>query len=107
MARQTAIDLVEQFATNARGAGMGVLGVVLYGSFARGDAHEWSDIDVVALLSDTMSDREVWETEVDLNMLAHKLDTRFEILAVRESEFLEGDLPVVDAARSEGIRIAA
>jgi len=49
--QQIAIDVVENYAREIRGSGINLRKVILYGSFAKGTQHEWSDIDV-ALVAD-------------------------------------------------------
>ncbi|MFN0213610.1 MAG: nucleotidyltransferase domain-containing protein [Saprospiraceae bacterium] len=48
---QSTIDTVTQFANAIREQGVNLRAVILFGSYARGDEREWSDIDV-ALVSD-------------------------------------------------------
>jgi len=45
------IDTVRNYAREIRDAGVNLRKVILYGSFAKGTQHEWSDIDV-ALVAD-------------------------------------------------------
>ena len=49
--RDAAIEIVRNYAREIEAHGVHLRTVILYGSFARGTQHEWSDIDV-ALVAD-------------------------------------------------------
>ena len=49
--RNAAIDIVRNYASDIESHGIDLRTVILYGSFAKGTQHEWSDIDV-ALVAD-------------------------------------------------------
>ena len=51
LTQQTAIDTVRNYARDIEAKGVNLRTVILYGSFAKGTQHEWSDIDV-ALVAD-------------------------------------------------------
>lgn len=80
---------------------------ILYGSFARGENHEWSDIDliVVAPEFDDLHDR---ETLFQLWHATGDADNRIEPIACGERQWIEDDgTPILEIARQEGIEIAA
>jgi len=108
MAEKPAVAVIVELMRAARDCGLSAREAILFGSFARGEEHEWSDIDAVVLVDDSLSDREVWQTEISLNVLAMDIDARLEILALRESDFAADDpSPLICAVQSEGIRVAA
>ncbi|MDX1912614.1 MAG: nucleotidyltransferase domain-containing protein [Saprospiraceae bacterium] len=49
--QQTAIATVKKFAEDIKLQGINLRKVILFGSYAKGNQHEWSDIDV-ALVAD-------------------------------------------------------
>ena len=49
--RNDAIEIVRNYANDIESHGVKLRNVILYGSFAKGNQHEWSDIDV-ALVAD-------------------------------------------------------
>ena len=49
--RDAAIGIVRNYARDIEARGVNLRSVILYGSFAKGTQHEWSDIDV-ALVAD-------------------------------------------------------
>ena len=51
LTRDAAITTVKNYAREIRDSGLNLQKVILYGSFAKGTQHEWSDIDV-ALVAD-------------------------------------------------------
>ena len=51
LTQNAAIETVRNFANEIKSCGVNLRNVILYGSFAKGTQHEWSDIDV-ALVAD-------------------------------------------------------
>jgi len=51
LTQDAAIEIVRNYAYEIQGRGIHLRSVILYGSFAKGTQHEWSDIDV-ALVAD-------------------------------------------------------
>jgi predicted nucleotidyltransferase len=51
LTRNAAIEIVNSYAREIQALGVHLRTVILYGSFAKGAQHEWSDIDV-ALVAD-------------------------------------------------------
>jgi predicted nucleotidyltransferase len=78
--------------------------IILYGSYARGDADEGSDIDLIVLLDD-MSDPvteiekfsdAIWELDLEY-------DTVISIIPFDEKKFKKRRLPIIMNAKKEGI----
>jgi len=108
MADRTVVEKIKQFVAAAIDAGYPVVGAVLFGSFARGDQRDWSDIDVIALMRDDVPESDLWRLGNELNLLAVKYDSRIELLTVHESRFAQDDnSQYIHLARQEGIHIAA
>ena len=51
LTQQSAINIVKNYAHEIKEKGVNLRQVIMYGSFAKGKQHEWSDIDV-ALVAD-------------------------------------------------------
>ena len=79
----------------------------LYGSYARNDANENSDIDVL-LVSDKISGDNL-EAVGKIYRLAYPIDPRIEPYLVSKKRFLDQNVysTVIDAVRREGIEIKA
>lgn len=79
-------------------------GIILYGSYARGDFTDGSDIDLIILLEDMkepMAEREkyfndIWELDL-------KYDTVISIIPFKEEDYRTRRLPIILNAKKEGI----
>ncbi len=80
--------------------------VILYGSYARGEATEDSDVDVLVVVSDDLDPDDVEEYLVPLigNFLAYwgELVTT---IVIKESEFLKEQSDFLINVRKEGIPV--
>lgn len=76
--------------------------VYLYGSYAKGVATEWSDIDV-AVVSNDFSD-DLFEERVTLMHIAARIDDRIEPYPFLEDTFA-GNNPLENEIQKHGIRI--
>lgn len=80
--------------------------VILYGSYARGDATEGSDIDIIVLF-DEIKD---FDAELDtlfevIGQIDFKYDTLISVLPLEEKQYLARRLPVILNAKREGVSI--
>lgn len=78
---------------------------ILFGSFARGEANEWSDIDLIVIAPefDGTKDRQLIRR---LWILRGQADVRIEPIPCGEHEWeTEGGRPILDVARREGMEI--
>ena len=76
----------------------------LYGSYAKGRANKWSDIDVAIVSPDFSQD--LFEERVFLMKLALKLDDRIEPSPFRPEDF-NLDHPLVNEISAYGIEISS
>ena len=81
-------------------------GVILYGSYARGEASEDSDIDLIVLLED-MGDPldELEKVFEEIHRLDLKYDTLISIIPFDASEYDRRSLPIILNAKREGVPI--
>ena len=81
-------------------------GIILFGSYARGDFTEGSDIDIIVLLEgmrDPVAEKEkffdaIWQLDL-------KYDTVISVLPFDENQFKTRRLPVILNAKKEGFFI--
>ena len=78
--------------------------IILYGSYARGDFTDGSDIDLIILLEDMkepMTEREKYFNEIwELDL---KYDTVISIIPLKEEDYRTRKLPIILNAKKEGI----
>jgi predicted nucleotidyltransferase len=88
-------------ALQRRGATAGYL----FGSYARGDADAWSDVDLVVVMP---TDRHFVERPLDLDEVLDALPVATDILVYTPEEFergMERDVGIFAMLRDEGVRI--
>ena len=98
-----AIDTVRNYAREVRNAGVNLKKVILYGSFAKGLQHEWSDIDV-ALVADDFSGIGFLDTPRFSRINLKKPYIRIEPKTYPTDYFQTGD-PFVEEIKQTGIEI--
>ena len=78
--------------------------VYLYGSYARGDYRQGSDVDVMILLSDY---RNYWEELRRSTELASDISLEYDVtvsrLIMKEIQWKESDMPVLRNIHKEGV----
>jgi predicted nucleotidyltransferase len=107
MVESTVIAALRRYITALNSCGIHASRLVLFGSFARGDANEWSDIDLVVIAPELEGPRDLtlveklWEATIPA-------DNRIEPIACGEKEWeTDQSRPILEIARREGIIIAA
>ena len=104
MVRREVIDIIKRYIQNLNISGIPVNKVFLYGSYARNEATEESDIDVLLIsdVFDTTDDRilaKPWS-------LSLRVDHRIEPYPVGTKQFLSDDVsPLIEIVKQEGIEI--
>ncbi len=102
MVEKSIIEVVHRYLDAVRESGIPVDGAVIYGSHARGEATEESDIDLVVIseLFDPPRDRRLTGL---LWRLRAKTDSRVEPIAIGRRQWLEDNgTPLICIARQEG-----
>jgi predicted nucleotidyltransferase len=86
--------------------GKSLKGIILYGSYARGEADEGSDIDLVILL-ENMDDpcTEIDKFSEGIGQIDLKYDTLISIIPINERDFKVRRLPLILNVKKEGIPI--
>jgi predicted nucleotidyltransferase len=96
------INIVKEFLAQVEGKGIHVESAYLYGSYVKGTANEWSDIDVAVISPDISEDN--FDDMVSLTKIAVKIDSRIEPVPFRPEDFVDED-PLVWEIKREGIAI--
>ena len=104
-------DILTNFTDGVRQIlGKSLVKIVLYGSYARGDASNQSDIDVMILVD--LSDNQIKQIENQIYDLAFdiELETGKDISPIikniHQYEYWQEDLPFYRNIRDEGVRVA-
>jgi len=106
MASEETLAILHRYFQRLLDANLPAKGLVLYGSYARGDARSNSDIDVLVLLDDNLSEDEIFRLWPELDYLTHDIDSRIETWPVTVSRFQTDEVsPLILIARREGIPI--
>jgi len=79
---------------------------VLFGSWARGDAHPESDVDLLVVLDEVRSRWEELRRMSDA-LWRHSLEHDVVVteIPVSEAEYRESDEPILVRARAEGVTV--
>jgi predicted nucleotidyltransferase len=103
LTQDVAIETVRNYAHDIEANGVNLRTVILYGSFAKGTQHQWSDIDV-ALVADEF---EGLPTDIYLfaNTAIKKTYIRIEPNTFPTDYFREGDPFIDEEIRKDGVVI--
>ncbi len=97
MDKKDAINIAERYA-NAVKLKYGPVRIILFGSFAKGNYHKDSDIDIAVILKDYNN---LIDIQLDLLRLRRKIDSRIEPHPFRERDF-EITNPIVNEIMKYG-----
>ena len=101
--QEAAINTVKRFAEAVRKQGVDLKAVILFGSYARGEQREWSDIDV-ALVADEFIGVGFEDIKRFIDVTIQKPYLFIESHTFNTSEFYEGN-PFIAKIRRTGIVI--
>jgi predicted nucleotidyltransferase len=107
MVDETIIAIIKRYLAALPALGIHARRAVLFGSFARGRADEYSDIDLIVIAPEFDGSREItlvkklWEA-------TGLADNRIEPIPCGQREWeTDGGRPILEIARREGVIIAA
>ena len=102
MADKTIIKSIQKYLRAVKQKGVPVKFGVLFGSYARGQEHEWSDIDLL-VVSPRYDKKWTHKDWAKLWLIAAHTDVRIEPIPVGERQYQEDDSSVIiEVARREG-----
>ncbi len=82
-------------------------GLLLYGSYARGDAREWSDVDLLLLLDGPVNPvREILHMEPVVWPLSLEYDTVLSVMPVSAAAFQKAETRFLRVVRKEVVPAA-
>ena len=104
MVESKIITAIHRYIKSLNTYGIHASQLVLFGSFARGDADEYSDIDLVVIAPEFDGSREI--LLVKALWRATVTDNRIEPIPCGEQEWeTDGSRPILEIARREGVII--
>jgi len=103
LTQNDAIEIVRNYAHEIESHGVSLRTVILYGSFAKGTQHEWSDIDV-ALVADEFTGFFFNDSDLFPYVGIKKPYIRIEAKTYRTNYFQESD-PFIEEIKKTGIKI--
>ena len=107
MVEDAVLAAVRKYLSALPGYGIHASKVVLYGSYATGERHEWSDIDLIVIAPEFDESRDARLVE-KLWLATEVADDRIEPIACGEREWeTDESRPIIEIARQKGIEIAA
>lgn len=107
MVNDEIVRALQRYARAVARHGVPVRFIVVFGSWVKGRADEWSDIDVV-VVSPQFDGARSWDDVFLLWRVAAETDTRIEPVACGERQWTEDDSSaIIEIARREGQRIPA
>ncbi|MCI8396447.1 MAG: nucleotidyltransferase domain-containing protein [Clostridia bacterium] len=78
--------------------------IILFGSYAKGTEHEYSDIDIAVVTDDIEND--IFDEEVKLMILRRGIDYRIEPHIIRIKDYKEKNDPFIQEVVDTGIKVA-
>ncbi len=101
--RKTALKIVEHYLADLKKAGVQIKIAILFGSYAKGNQHKWSDIDL-ALVADNFTGLSFIDKEPFRFVQLKKEYTPIETHTFATDYFEKGDA-FIDEIKQTGIRI--
>jgi len=98
MDKSTVLDIISRFKEAIENQSIKVDKIILYGSWAYGIPHEWSDIDLI-VISESFKDKGYWDRIEILSKAIYKVFEPIEALAYTPEEWELGEDGIIDYAR--------
>ncbi|HDQ03924.1 MAG TPA: nucleotidyltransferase domain-containing protein [Deltaproteobacteria bacterium] len=98
MDKAAALEAIARFQKAIEARGISIDKLVLYGSYARGDFREGSDIDLIVISND-FKKRDYWERIELLSDAIYEVFEPIEVVGFTPEEWEKKESPLVDYAR--------
>jgi predicted nucleotidyltransferase len=95
--------IIRNYAKTLKARDFPVSAMYLFGSYAKGNAHKWSDIDV-AVVSNKLK-RNYEKNRTIIRNICLDVDTRLEPHTFTEKEFMDNSNPMSYEIRKTGIKV--
>jgi predicted nucleotidyltransferase len=107
MAPDATVAIVRRYLAALPAYGIHPVRAVVFGSWAKGTADEWSDIDVIVVAPEFDESRALALVE-KLWLATEAADNRVEPIPCGQREWeTDGSRPILEIARREGLEVAA
>jgi predicted nucleotidyltransferase len=94
---------IEKYIDSVARQKTGLISAYVFGSYAKDQQRDESDIDI-ALVIDNLPDKDRFDTQVKLMILASQIDTRIEPHPISKEEFISNN-PFAIEIRKTGIEL--
>ncbi|MCE5340413.1 MAG: nucleotidyltransferase domain-containing protein [Planctomycetaceae bacterium] len=98
MDKQAVLKIISEFRSLLESKGIKSQKLILFGSFAKGNFHQESDIDLVVISKD-FENKNYWERIEILSEAIYEMFKPIEAVAMTPDEWEQGDSMIVDYAR--------
>jgi len=98
MDKKAVLEIIKEFKNTLETTGVRVERIILFGSYANGIPHEWSDIDLVIISPDFVN-KGLWER---IKMISKAISIVFqpiEAIPMTPAEWEKGDSMIVEFAK--------
>ena len=105
MAKSEVIELLKKYCILLNSSGIHIEKAFLYGSYARGEASDDSDIDI--MIVSHMFDSSEADSNIKAWSMTRKIDSRIEPYTVGLKQFLTDNVsPLIQIVKQEGIELS-
>ena len=102
--QKAALELAKQFVEEIKAKGLHIRGAILFGSYARNEQHEWSDIDI-ALVADEFQSFTLLDSQLFKDIRIKKPYLSIESHTFKTDYFEKGDAFIDEEIKPKGISI--
>ena len=106
MDKAAALETIARFQKAIESRGINISKLILYGSYARGDFREGSDIDLI-LISEDFKDRDYWSRIDILSEAIYDVFAPLEVVGFTPEEWDNQTSPLCDFAKHGEVLYAA